>query len=120
MPRPIDPAREGARALGAKRYASLHPCPYGHRDRWTISTNCATCSLEKQKAKNEAAGKKVRTLEPKTKVQPPKPQHPRPRSLSIKTPVRAAMVAYLHTVEARERSDRLDDLIRRNVRFPRS
>lgn len=115
MARPNDPAREEARARGDKRYISARMCPRGHLgERFVVSTTCCKCA-DIKRAERATGRKPGRPKVPRIK---PKPQahrivqQQRPHSISITRPVRAAMADYAHSLEARQRSEYLDSLIR--------
>ena len=111
MPRPIDPARDEARARRDKRYISTKACPHGHLgERFVISASCCTCA---DIARAERLGDPGKT---KVKKKPTPQQHAENIEAAASRFHRPAFVHTLadcnHTIAARERSNHLDSLIK--------
>lgn len=116
MPRITDPALVAARASGATRYLSATRCPQGHLgQRYVKGGACCLCGDLKRAAKGI-----------KPRVKNPTPKKPRLERSAEKHAERVAMaerrfnrpafaraeVEYRISAEGRQRSDRLDALIR--------
>jgi hypothetical protein len=114
MPRPIDPAREAARARGDKRYIAARVCPRGHFERYVISAGCCKCADIKRaerlgkpvKARAKGVPHQVSTRQHGVNVAAAKTRFNRP-------PFTHALANYQHSPEGRQRSKYLDSLIRK-------
>jgi hypothetical protein len=109
MARPIDPAREQARARGEKRYIAARACPLGHvGERFVISTACCICAdIKRVERIGNRKPIKVKVPKPIKIAEPVK-------VIAPSTPIIVrALADYYRTVEARERSRHLDHLIRK-------
>jgi hypothetical protein len=106
MPRAVDIARIEARAAGLTRYISAKPCPQGHvGERFVASTRCCACAGVKSAArvKRKPTQQAVAAM--------------RKADDAKVTPTRKvlarAIAGYGKSVEARDRSEYLDKLIRK-------
>jgi hypothetical protein len=108
------PARVVALAAGEKTFDTGKACSHGHTSPRYVGTGICIRCQEIRNAKRSTGRKpgrpKVKRVKPK--AQPHRVVQSRPRSISIKRPLSAAIADYAHTLEARERSEHLDTLIR--------
>jgi hypothetical protein len=109
MPRAAEPSLIEARERGAKRYTSMRPCPRhaAPLERFTVSTSCCVCAgvkgAERVKAKPKPNQQQVAAIR-------------KADDARVTTPRKAlarALQDYARNPGARERSDYLDDLIRK-------
>lgn len=101
MVRPIDPAREEARARGDKRYISERACPQSHFERFVINAGCYVCQTIRQ----QSTPKPPKPIKVECASVTPLPKVSRPEFAR-------ALAEYHYSQEGRERSRRLNRLIK--------
>jgi hypothetical protein len=110
VPRPIDPAREEARARGDKRYVSSKACPHSHvGERFVISTACCVCADIKRAAR---LGKPVKKTP--RQIAERQAEYVEAAKVRFNRPAFThALAEYHHSQEARARSRYLDRLVKK-------
>jgi hypothetical protein len=112
MPREPEPSLIEARERGAKRYVSALQCSKGHQpplERFTVSTSCCVCAGVKgpeRSKKPKPNQQQVAAIRKADDARVPTPRKALARALQD----------YACNPGARERSDYLDQLIRKIVR----